>query len=192
MFSREIQLDTHDGPVTLTPRWLRVPGAVKYSGLSRSKLYELLSDGRIRSICVSHKRGHSVAFVSLTESRSTRSWKATRPCEMLLVSKLFRAQRTRVEASHIYYRNSKFHSPISDKKRYPEERKFKTPLSGCQLRIITTTREQRRKGRLITITWTSGMTVRESVPTRRRASTGGWSIGRYCQKLCTKSRRIPG
>ena len=25
-------------------------------------------------------------FVSLTESRSTRSWKATRPCEMLLVS----------------------------------------------------------------------------------------------------------
>jgi hypothetical protein len=39
-------------PVTLTSRWLRVPGAVKYSGLSRSKLYELLSEGRIRSICV--------------------------------------------------------------------------------------------------------------------------------------------
>jgi hypothetical protein len=57
MFSREIQLDTHGGPVTLAPRWLRVPGAVKYSGLSRSKLYELLSDGRIRSICVRSQKG---------------------------------------------------------------------------------------------------------------------------------------
>ena len=57
MFSREIQLDTHGGPVTLTARWLRVPGAVKYSGLSRSKLYELLSDGRIRSICVRSQKG---------------------------------------------------------------------------------------------------------------------------------------
>ena len=48
---------THGGPVTLAPRWLRVPGAVKYSGLSRSKLYELLSDGRIRSICVRSQKG---------------------------------------------------------------------------------------------------------------------------------------
>jgi hypothetical protein len=57
MFSREIQLDTYGGTVTLAPRWLRVPGAVKYSGLSRSKLYELLSDGRIRSICVRSQEG---------------------------------------------------------------------------------------------------------------------------------------
>src|SRR5215469_12978640 len=57
MFSREIQLDTHRGPVTLAPRWLRVPGAVKYSGLSRSKLYELLSNGSIRSICVRSQEG---------------------------------------------------------------------------------------------------------------------------------------
>jgi hypothetical protein len=39
------------------PRRLRVPGAVKYSGLSRSKLYELLSNGRIRSICVRSQEG---------------------------------------------------------------------------------------------------------------------------------------
>src|ERR1700737_1090591 len=57
MFSTEIQLDTHGGPVTLAPRWLRVPGAVKYSGLSRSKLHELLSDGRIRSICLRSQEG---------------------------------------------------------------------------------------------------------------------------------------
>jgi hypothetical protein len=57
MLTTEIQQDTHTGPVTLNPRWLRIPGAVKYSGLSRSRLYELLRDGRIKSICVkSHKR----------------------------------------------------------------------------------------------------------------------------------------
>jgi hypothetical protein len=56
MLTTEIQQDTHSGPVTLNPRWLRIPAAVKYSGLSRSKLYELLSEGKIRSICLkSHK-----------------------------------------------------------------------------------------------------------------------------------------
>jgi hypothetical protein len=56
MLTTEIQQDTHTGPVTLNPRWLRVPGAVKYSGLSRSRLYELLAERRITSICVkSHK-----------------------------------------------------------------------------------------------------------------------------------------
>lgn len=33
-------------------------------------------------------------FSSLTESRLTRLWNATRPCEMLLVSDTFRAQQT--------------------------------------------------------------------------------------------------
>ena len=35
MLTREIQLDTEGAPVTLNPRWLRIPAAVKYSGLSR-------------------------------------------------------------------------------------------------------------------------------------------------------------
>jgi hypothetical protein len=57
MLTTEIQQDTHSGPVTLNPRWLRIPAAVKYSGLSRSRLYELISDGKIRSICLkSNKR----------------------------------------------------------------------------------------------------------------------------------------
>ena len=56
MLTTEIQQDTHSGPVTLNPRWLRIPAAVKYSGLSRSRLYELLSERKIRSICLkSHK-----------------------------------------------------------------------------------------------------------------------------------------
>jgi len=56
MLTREIQVDIDGGPVTLNPRWLRIPTAVKYSGLSRSMLYELLSDGRIRSICVKSQK----------------------------------------------------------------------------------------------------------------------------------------
>jgi hypothetical protein len=57
MLTAEIQQDTHSGPVTLNPRWLRIPAAVKYSGLSRSKLYELLSEGRVKSICLKAHKG---------------------------------------------------------------------------------------------------------------------------------------
>jgi hypothetical protein len=52
MLPTEIQQDTHTGPVTLNPRWLRIPAAAKYFGLSRSRLYELLAQGRIKSICL--------------------------------------------------------------------------------------------------------------------------------------------
>jgi predicted DNA-binding transcriptional regulator AlpA len=57
MLTTEIQQDTHTGPVTLNPRWLRIPSAVKYSGLSRSRLYELLTQGRIKSICLKSHTG---------------------------------------------------------------------------------------------------------------------------------------
>jgi hypothetical protein len=65
MLTTEIQKDTHTGPVTLNPRWLRIPSAVEYSGLSRSRLYELLAQGRIKSICLkSHNRAlHGVRLV---------------------------------------------------------------------------------------------------------------------------------
>jgi hypothetical protein len=36
----------------LTPRWLRLPQAVAYSGISRAKLYVHLAQGRIRAACV--------------------------------------------------------------------------------------------------------------------------------------------
>jgi hypothetical protein len=57
MLTTEIQQDTHTGPVTLNPRWLRIPSAVKYAGLSRSRLYKLLAEGRIKSICVKSHNG---------------------------------------------------------------------------------------------------------------------------------------
>jgi hypothetical protein len=52
VFTSEIQQDTHSGPVTLNPRWLRIPAAVKYSGLSRAYIYERMADGRLKSICL--------------------------------------------------------------------------------------------------------------------------------------------
>src|SRR6266481_8611729 len=57
MFTTEIQQDVHSGPVTLNPRWLRIPAAVKYSGLSRARLYELLAQGPIKSICLKSRKG---------------------------------------------------------------------------------------------------------------------------------------
>jgi hypothetical protein len=48
MFAKEIVED----PARLQPRWLKVPAAVSYSGLSRAKLYLLLASGEIRSASV--------------------------------------------------------------------------------------------------------------------------------------------
>jgi hypothetical protein len=69
MLSREIQQDTHTGPVTLNPRWLRIPAAVKYSGLSRSRLYELLAQGRIKSICLK-SHNNALCGVRLVDKES--------------------------------------------------------------------------------------------------------------------------
>ena len=57
MFTTEISRDIYSGPVNLAPRWLRIPSAVRYSGLSRARLYELLTEGRIQSICLKSRKG---------------------------------------------------------------------------------------------------------------------------------------
>ena len=69
MLTTEIQQDTHTGPVTLNPRWLRIPSAVKYSGISRSRLYELLVQGRIKSICLK-SRNDALRGVRLIDRES--------------------------------------------------------------------------------------------------------------------------
>jgi excisionase family DNA binding protein len=33
----------------ITPRWLKIPAAVAYTGISRSVLYELMNAGKIKS-----------------------------------------------------------------------------------------------------------------------------------------------
>jgi hypothetical protein len=59
MTSREIQDDVADGTTPLIPRWLRVPAAVKYSGLCRSHLYDLIAKRKIRSICLKSHRDNA-------------------------------------------------------------------------------------------------------------------------------------
>jgi len=78
MLTTEIQQDTHTGPVTLNPRWLRIPSAVKYSGLSRSRLYQLLTEGRIKSICLKSHNDALRGVRLVDRSRLIYSWKAYR------------------------------------------------------------------------------------------------------------------
>ena len=37
------------------PHWLKIPASVHYSSLSRSKIYELIDEGEIRSVCLRDK-----------------------------------------------------------------------------------------------------------------------------------------
>ena len=39
----------------LQPKYLRIPAAVSYSGMSRAKLYQLMAEGQIKSISVRRK-----------------------------------------------------------------------------------------------------------------------------------------
>ena len=51
MFAYEIV----QNPSTVQPRWLKVPVAVRYSGINRARLYILLADGQIKSASVRSK-----------------------------------------------------------------------------------------------------------------------------------------
>lgn len=48
---------TPDGSEGLKPEWLTVPDAIKAFGIGRSSLYELITDGIIKSACI-RKRGN--------------------------------------------------------------------------------------------------------------------------------------
>jgi helix-turn-helix protein len=52
MTSSEILSDAPKEIPRLIPRWLRLPQAVAYSGLSRSRLYVLFTEGQIKAACV--------------------------------------------------------------------------------------------------------------------------------------------
>jgi hypothetical protein len=41
----------------INPRWLRIPAAIKYSGISRSRLFRLIHDGEIQSACLQERPG---------------------------------------------------------------------------------------------------------------------------------------
>ncbi|MCB1098503.1 MAG: helix-turn-helix domain-containing protein [Verrucomicrobiae bacterium] len=52
MLSQEAIDQDHE----VRPEWLRIPEAIKRFGMSRTKLYELISEGDIRSVSL-RKRG---------------------------------------------------------------------------------------------------------------------------------------
>jgi hypothetical protein len=66
MTSSEIQQETNRGPVTLTPRWLRIPAAVRYSGLSRADIYNRIQSGDISAICLKRHR-HATRGIRLID-----------------------------------------------------------------------------------------------------------------------------
>ncbi len=37
------------------PHWLKIPAAVRYSSVSRSKIYQLIDEGEIQSVCLRNK-----------------------------------------------------------------------------------------------------------------------------------------
>jgi hypothetical protein len=44
-----------DVTTTFSPKWFRIPAACAYSGMSRAKLYQLMTEGQLKSICVRKK-----------------------------------------------------------------------------------------------------------------------------------------
>ncbi|MDF1742031.1 MAG: AlpA family phage regulatory protein [Verrucomicrobiales bacterium] len=62
----------------LKPEWIRIPEAVRLSGMSRSKIYELMNAGRIRNSSLAEEgqtKGPRLisyrSLMSLIESRAT-------------------------------------------------------------------------------------------------------------------------
>jgi Helix-turn-helix domain len=50
-----MDLPTSTEVTALPVKWLRIPAACAYSGMSRAKLYQLMAEGQIKSICVRKK-----------------------------------------------------------------------------------------------------------------------------------------
>jgi len=55
----------------LRPEWLRIDAAVKLFGISRSKLYELIADRKVKSFCLRERNKikgiRLISFDSLSE-----------------------------------------------------------------------------------------------------------------------------
>ena len=57
MIYKELQEDAARSD-KLMPRWLRISGAVRYSSVSRSLLYQWIATGKVRSISLKSNRGN--------------------------------------------------------------------------------------------------------------------------------------
>ncbi|MDB3939511.1 AlpA family phage regulatory protein [Verrucomicrobiales bacterium] len=74
----EIHITKSESDHALKPEWIRIPEAVRISGMSRSKIYELMNAGKIRNSSLAEegqtKGTRLVSYASLMhliESRAT-------------------------------------------------------------------------------------------------------------------------
>jgi len=56
----------------LQPEWVRIPDAMKFSGIGRSRLYELIEAGKIRSVCL--RKREKLRGIRLVSIRSLRDF----------------------------------------------------------------------------------------------------------------------
>ena len=54
-----IHVSKNTKPDGLKPEFVRVPEAVRLFGICRSSLYELISEGKVKSTCLKSKRGNT-------------------------------------------------------------------------------------------------------------------------------------
>ena len=67
----DILVDSPPVQTQLRPEWLRIDAAVKLFGISRSKLYELIADRKVKSFCLRERNKikgiRLISFDSLSE-----------------------------------------------------------------------------------------------------------------------------
>jgi predicted DNA-binding transcriptional regulator AlpA len=67
----QFQILADSQPIKQRPEWLRIDAAVRLFGLSRSKLYELITDRKIKSFCLRERNKikgiRLISFDSLSE-----------------------------------------------------------------------------------------------------------------------------
>jgi len=56
----------------LQPEWVRIPDAMKFSGIGRSRLYELIESEKIRSVCL--RKREKLRGIRLVSIRSLRDF----------------------------------------------------------------------------------------------------------------------
>jgi hypothetical protein len=73
----------------VNPRWLRIPAAVEYSGINRSRLFRLLAEGAVKSACLKEHQ-HAKRGLRLIDRHSLDLYLETlaKPAEELLLQQI--------------------------------------------------------------------------------------------------------
>jgi len=62
--ARITETTSHCAPIQ--PEWARIPDAIRFSGIGRSRLYQLIDEGKIRSVCLrERKKSRGIRLIHL-------------------------------------------------------------------------------------------------------------------------------